>query len=85
MPQIGYYQFYDEENFFYRSSEAVKGAILVEYAVAAYGYEQLAVLLAGLAQYEDWDTLLPAVYGVSTAAFEEGWRAYLAEEYGVQP
>jgi hypothetical protein len=85
MPRIGYDQFYDEENYFHRSSEAVKGAILVEYAVAVYGYEQLPVLLAGLAQHDTWDTLLPAVYGVSSSEFEKGWQAYLVEEYGLEP
>jgi hypothetical protein len=85
MPRIGSYEFYDEKNFFYRSSEAVKLAVLVEYAVAAYGYEQLPVLLAGLAQHDTWDTLLSAVYGVSPSEFEEDWRAYMAKEYDMQP
>jgi hypothetical protein len=80
MPRIGY-EFYDEENFFHRSSEAVTMAILVEYAVAAYGYEQLPVLLASLAQHDTWETLLRAVYGVSTSEFEEGWRVYLTARY----
>jgi hypothetical protein len=33
--------------------------------------------------YDSWDTLLPAVYGVSTAEFEAGWRTYLADRYAV--
>jgi hypothetical protein len=41
-------------------------ATLIEYAVVAYGHEQLSVLLAGLTQYDDWDILLPAAYGVSS-------------------
>jgi hypothetical protein len=85
MPRIGHYQFYDEENYFHRSSEAVKVAILVEYAVAAYGYEQLPRLLASLAEHDTWETLLPAVYSVSTSKFEQGWQAYLLKEYGMQP
>jgi len=85
MPRTGHHQLYDEENYFYRSSEAVKAAILVEYAVAAYGYDQLPVLLASLAQHDTWETLLRAVYGVSTSEFEEGWQEYLVKEYGVQP
>lgn len=85
MPRIGYYEFYDEKNFFHRSGEAVKAAILVEYAVAAYGYDQLPMLLASLAQHDTWETLLRAVYGVSTSEFEEGWQEYLVKEYGVQP
>src|SRR5205823_6624277 len=45
--------------------QAVALATLVEYAVATYGRERLPALMAGLGQYESWDTLLPAVYGVS--------------------
>jgi hypothetical protein len=41
------------------------------------------VLVAGLGQYESWDTLLSAVYGVSAAEFEADWQAYLATRYGV--
>jgi hypothetical protein len=56
-------------------------ATLVEYIVAAYGRERLPVLVAGLGQYESWDTLLPPVFGVSAAEFEAGWQAYLAAHY----
>jgi hypothetical protein len=58
-------------------------ATLVEYAVAAYGRERLPALVAGLGQYNSWDTLLSAVYGVSPAEFEAGWQAYLSAHYGV--
>jgi hypothetical protein len=58
-------------------------ATLIEYAVNTYGRERLPVLLASLGQYDSWDTLLPAVYGVSAAEFEAGWQAYLAAHYGV--
>jgi hypothetical protein len=84
-PLTGYYYNYDEVNYLFRSTDVTAVATLIEYVVAAYGYEQLPVLLAGLAQYDEWDTLLPAVYGVSSAEFEKGWQAYLVKEYGVQP
>lgn len=58
-------------------------ATLIEYAVAAFGRERLPALVAGLGQYDSWETLLPAVFGVSAAEFEAGWQAYLAEHYGV--
>jgi hypothetical protein len=58
-------------------------ATLIEYAVATYGRERLPVLVAGLGQYENWDSLLSAVYGVSPAEFEAGWQAHLAARYGV--
>jgi hypothetical protein len=57
-------------------------ATLIEYAVVTYGRERLPVLVAGLGQYDSWDTLLPAVFGVSATEFEEGWQAYLAAHYG---
>jgi len=86
IPQTDWEQLYDiEENFFYRSHKMVSVATLVEYAVATYGYEQMPVLLSSLAHYNDWNTLIPAVYGVSTSEFEEGWQEYLVKEYGVQP
>jgi hypothetical protein len=65
--------------------DAVALATLVDYAVTAFGRERLPALLAGLGQYESWDTLIPAVFGVSTAEFEMGWQAYLETHYGVAP
>lgn len=58
-------------------------ATLLEYAVATYGREHLPALLAGLGQYESWETLLPAVYGVSASEFEAGWQQYLVAHYGL--
>ena len=58
-------------------------ATLIDYAVATYGRERLPALVAGLGQYHSWETLLPAVYGVSAAEFEAGWQNYLATHYGV--
>lgn len=63
--------------------QTVALATLLEYAVATYGRGRLPVLVAGLGQYESWETLIPAVYGISPAAFEAGWQRYLATNYGV--
>lgn len=60
-------------------------ATLIGYAVTTYGRERLPALVAGLGQYDTWDTLLPAVYGVSAAEFEADWQAYLERRYGVPP
>jgi hypothetical protein len=65
--------------------QTVALATLIEYAAATYGRKRLPVLVAGLGHYQTWDTLLPAVYGVSPAKFEAGWQAYLAAHYGVAP
>ena len=67
----------------YHPGQTVALATLIEYAVATYGRERLPALLAGLGQYESWDTLLPAVYGVSASEFEAGWQAYLVAHYGI--
>lgn len=56
---------------------------LIEYTVATYGHEALPTALAGLRQHEQWATLIPAVYGVSSAEFEAGWQRYLVSHYGV--
>jgi hypothetical protein len=63
--------------------QAVALATLIEYAVAAYGRERLPMLVAGLGQYDTWDTLIPAVFGISASEFEAGWQVYLAERYAV--
>jgi hypothetical protein len=57
---------------------------LIEYVVAGYGREQLPVLMEALGQHASLETLIPAVFGVSTAEFEASWQAYLAEQYGVK-
>lgn len=56
---------------------------LLEYAVDANGRERLPRLVTDLGQYESWETLIPAVYDVSSAEFEAGWQAYLVTHYGV--
>jgi len=58
-------------------------ATVIEYAVATYGRARLPALVAGLGQHKSWNTLLPAVYGVSPTAFEAGWQAYLVAHHGV--
>jgi hypothetical protein len=63
--------------------QAVALATLIEYAVATYGRERLPALVVGLGHYDTWNTLLPAVFGVSAAEFEAGWQAYLADRYAV--
>lgn len=66
----------------HRPGQTVALATLIEYAIATYGRERLPQLMVGLSQYETWDTLLPAVFGVSTREFEEGWQIYLETHYG---
>jgi hypothetical protein len=63
--------------------QTVALATFIEYAVATYGRERLPELVAGLGQSDSWETLVPAVFGVSVAQFEEGWQLYLSAHYGV--
>jgi hypothetical protein len=56
----------------------------LDYVVATYGREALPALVDGFRRYGDWETLTPAVFGVTAEEFEEGWHAYLAKEYGVK-
>jgi hypothetical protein len=82
-PLRGTYQYFKEDNFFNGPAGIVNIATLLEYAVATYGHEQLPLLLASLAHYDDWETLIPEVFGVSATRFEAGWRRYLAQQYDV--
>lgn len=63
--------------------QTVALATLIDYAVTTYGRARLPALVAGLGQYDRWETLVPAVYGVSATEFEAGWQAYLLAHYGV--
>jgi hypothetical protein len=54
-----------------------------EYVVATYGREQLPVLIGQLRRTGDWDAIVPAAFGTTADAFQEGWLRYLAEEYAV--
>jgi hypothetical protein len=50
---------------------------LLDYVTATYGQEGIAGLIEGFRRYDTWNALLPAVFGVSAAEFEQGWQAYL--------
>jgi hypothetical protein len=58
-------------------------ATVVEYVAATYGRDQLPILLSALPAHENWDTLIPAVFGISVEEFQDGWHGFLAEEYGI--
>jgi hypothetical protein len=55
---------------------------VLDYTLAVYGRERLPVLVGALSEHDSWESLIPAVFGISAAEFETGWQAYLAEEYG---
>lgn len=65
-------------------SPAIDGVpvAFVEYAAVAYGRDHLPTLIDGMKRYATVAELIPAVYGVSVAEFETGWREYLKETAG---
>jgi hypothetical protein len=63
--------------------ETIALATVLEYVVAVHGREQLPVLLRTPLDHPNWETLVPAVFGMSVVEFEAGWHDYLAAEYGV--
>jgi hypothetical protein len=64
------------------ASRVVSLETMIEYVVATYGRGRLPHLMAALGEHASWQTLIPAVFGVSAVEFEAGWHAYLTELYG---
>ena len=64
--------------------EIVAATTIFLYAVESYGIERFPALLEALGDQRSWAGALPAVYGVTADAFEEGWRGWLAAEFGVE-
>jgi hypothetical protein len=62
----------------------VAAATVIDYLVATYGRDRLPALMAGFCTYDSWDTLAPAVLGVSAQELERDWLAYVvvANELG---
>jgi hypothetical protein len=48
---------------------------LIAFIAATHGLDALQRLLAGFSEYEAWETLSPAVLGISAAELETAWRA----------
>lgn len=48
---------------------------LIDFIAATYGIDVLPKLLQGFGQHDDWETLAPAVLGVSAAELEAAWHA----------
>jgi hypothetical protein len=52
---------------------------VLDYVVATYGADALPALVEGFRRYDTWNTLIPAIFGVSVEEFERGWQGYLAK------
>ena len=66
-----------EEHWVVRWQRRAILASVVDYGVATYGRPSLHRLLQAMTVHDRWETLIPAVYGVSVAEFEAGWQVYL--------
>ena len=71
-PMAQYYQPDDPHELEQRAAVAEQ---LIGFIAATYGIDILPKLLQGFAQYDDWETLAPAVLGVSAEELEAGWHA----------
>lgn len=56
---------------------AAIAASFVEYALSTYGGDRLPALLRAMHDYDSWDGLIPAVFGVSADEMEAGWQESL--------
>jgi hypothetical protein len=66
-----------EEHWVVRWQRRAVLASIVDYGVATYGRQSLRRLLQATAVHDNWETLIPAVYGVSVEEFEAGWQAHI--------
>lgn len=67
-------QVYALENQYQGGQRTAAAAQLVDFIAATYGMDAVARLLQAFAEYDDWETLAPAVFGVSAAELEAAWR-----------
>lgn len=63
--------------------QAIAFATLLEHAAHTYGSASVPALLQAAREGKNWATATPEIFGLSAAAFETGWRGWLAEKYGV--
>jgi hypothetical protein len=56
---------------------------LVEFMVERYGYARIPALLDAFTEHQTWEALIPAVFAMSSARFEQEWHRYLQEHYPI--
>jgi hypothetical protein len=70
---------YDESTGNQGRYESILTAALLDYIAATYGRAEITALWPILQEHKDWETLIPATFGVSIKEFEAGWQAYIAD------
>jgi hypothetical protein len=58
-------------------ARAVGATQLVAFIAATYGLDSLPRMVQGFRTYDDWESLAPAVFGVSAAELEAAWHTGL--------
>ena len=59
--------------------QSVAVATVFTYAANSYGKKRIPVLLGSLDEHTTWDSLVPAIFGMSVREFEDGWRQFMSE------
>lgn len=54
---------------------------LIEFLLETYGYTKVPLLLDAFEDHPSWETLAPAVFGISAGELEADWHAYLKRVY----
>jgi hypothetical protein len=68
-----------------RSQTEVTIAVsLIAYIEGEWGKDTLSSFVAALSEYNTWDQLVPAVFGVSQPEFERSWREWIPPKSAVQ-
>lgn len=60
-------------------------ATAFEYIATTYGRERIPALLEAIPAHQEAATLIPAVFGVSVADFDQGWQDFLVQHYDLKP
>lgn len=60
--------------------QMIEARSLIDYAIQTYGDDKLPRLLAAFSQYDSWEAVIPAVFGVSAEQFEQGWQMYMGAQ-----
>lgn len=65
--------------------QQISAELLISYMLDTFGEDRLIALVDGFGEHRSWDTLIPAVFGVSQNEFEEEWNRYLGTRYDWLP
>jgi hypothetical protein len=66
---------YRPDEQYYEEERAAAAAQLMNFITITYGIDVIPKVLQGFAEYQDWETLAPAVLGVTAADLEAAWHA----------